>query len=496
MALGVLLHLAFAFALGLSGDEAHYALYGAHLDWSYFDHPPLVGWLQAPFVLAGGADPVMRIVPMATWLATALLTLRLLRVVPGLAPEELGARSRVEAWSVALLLLCPLLTLLGIALVPDSLLMPLVPAAMAATWRLRDPERAAHARHWAPLAGLLALAVLAKYTGVFLILGAGLMLWRFHGLRVCRLTGFWWLLAALAAASLPILAWNAGHGWASIAYQARHAAGGPHWQWSAVLRTAGQQALLYGPLLWTAGCMAARRQPASARRAATLASADARALVLSFSLPVCIVAILLSGNGASLPHWTACGWTALVPLAAGAIPAMRPGLVRALAGWQCVSLGLVLALVLGGGPGAESGAAARTPAGQPANSGPPNPAADVFGWQEAATHAGALATRLGTQSLSVMNWSLAARVAWYARPWPVHVVHDRGDQFTLWFGALAPGESTILVDWSQMTERLPTGPAQFAGCEYVDRLEVMRMGRQISHFNFYSCQGWRVGPPK
>jgi hypothetical protein len=31
-------------ALGV--DEAHYVLYGLHLDLSYFDHPPLVGWMQ------------------------------------------------------------------------------------------------------------------------------------------------------------------------------------------------------------------------------------------------------------------------------------------------------------------------------------------------------------------------------------------------------------------------------------------------------------------
>ena len=48
LALGTGLHLALALAVNLSVDEAHYALYASHLDWSYFDHPPLVGWLQWP----------------------------------------------------------------------------------------------------------------------------------------------------------------------------------------------------------------------------------------------------------------------------------------------------------------------------------------------------------------------------------------------------------------------------------------------------------------
>ena len=32
--------------VGLGVDEAHYVLYGLNLDLSYFDHPPLVGWIE------------------------------------------------------------------------------------------------------------------------------------------------------------------------------------------------------------------------------------------------------------------------------------------------------------------------------------------------------------------------------------------------------------------------------------------------------------------
>jgi hypothetical protein len=40
--LALALHLLLGAALGLSVDEAHYALYAAHPALSYFDHPPLV----------------------------------------------------------------------------------------------------------------------------------------------------------------------------------------------------------------------------------------------------------------------------------------------------------------------------------------------------------------------------------------------------------------------------------------------------------------------
>ena len=39
-------HACVGAAVGLSVDEAHYLLYALHPALSYFDHPPLVGWVQ------------------------------------------------------------------------------------------------------------------------------------------------------------------------------------------------------------------------------------------------------------------------------------------------------------------------------------------------------------------------------------------------------------------------------------------------------------------
>ncbi|OUS41423.1 hypothetical protein A9R00_00990, partial [Oleispira antarctica] len=53
IALFALLALLHSWLLPFSADEAHYALYGKLLDWSYFDHPPMVGWLQSISLLWG-----------------------------------------------------------------------------------------------------------------------------------------------------------------------------------------------------------------------------------------------------------------------------------------------------------------------------------------------------------------------------------------------------------------------------------------------------------
>src|SRR5438270_526824 len=42
-----LVHLLFAGLLELGNDEAYYWLYSQHLQWNYFDHPPMVAiWIR------------------------------------------------------------------------------------------------------------------------------------------------------------------------------------------------------------------------------------------------------------------------------------------------------------------------------------------------------------------------------------------------------------------------------------------------------------------
>ena len=65
------LHFVLGAGMGLSVDEAHYLLYALHPALSYFDHPPLVGWVQWPLVALDAPTAVLRLVPGLLWLATA-----------------------------------------------------------------------------------------------------------------------------------------------------------------------------------------------------------------------------------------------------------------------------------------------------------------------------------------------------------------------------------------------------------------------------------------
>ena len=71
--IAALVHLALGFSVEFSVDEAHYALYAKHLAWSYFDHPPLVGWIQWPLVLLTSSEGIIRLIPELLWVLSTFL---------------------------------------------------------------------------------------------------------------------------------------------------------------------------------------------------------------------------------------------------------------------------------------------------------------------------------------------------------------------------------------------------------------------------------------
>ena len=73
ISIAAVVHFALGFAIEFSVDEAHYALYAQHLALSYFDHPPLVGWIQWPLVSLSNSEGVIRLIPELLWILSAYL---------------------------------------------------------------------------------------------------------------------------------------------------------------------------------------------------------------------------------------------------------------------------------------------------------------------------------------------------------------------------------------------------------------------------------------
>lgn len=486
LALVFALHALLGANLGLSVDEAHYALYAAHPAMSYFDHPPLVGWAQWPLVALGAPTVLLRLVPGLLWLGTVLLvyrlTLRIAATATAAAAHQPGASALAERagfWAVAVLLLAPLLHILGIGLLPDTLLMFWSVALMLQTLRLMERAHADSLAQWLLLGTLLGLAGLSKYTAIFTAAAVALCLLSAHGLALLRKPALWLAIVLALALVSPVAIWNAQNHWVSFVYQAKHGAGSS-WQALHVLRFALVQLLAFGPLLlwgWAGVRQVAKRE---------------RLLLGFFAIPFAVLAYL-SGGGSSLPHWTAPAWVALAPFAGIGLACCwdsgkRLGVKVLLLLQALACLALPAIMVSAGMPFMEGKVASAE------SSDAPNPFADLHGWDVAGARARELAARQGLDAVAVQNWTLASRIGWYARPLKVQVLEDRFDQFDLWAGKLAVGGSALLVDWSQLPYETPLGAHGFARCSKLDHLEVQRFGYAVSSFDFFACSGWSGDP--
>ena len=475
LGLGFVLHSVVGGMHGLSVDEAHYLLYALRPALSYFDHPPLVGWVQWPLVALDAPVVVLRLVPGLVWLASGWLVYQLACDLCG-SSGPTGSPPEAQAGLAAVLVfvLTPMFNLLGIALVPDSLLVLLSLALLRQTLRLMRQQAGHRPQDWLLLGLLLGLAGLAKYTAILAALAVAACLLGRHGLQLLRQPWLWAAVLTALAVVAPVFIWNAQHQWLSFDYQIRHGAGA-HWQARNLLIFGLLQALAYGPLmLWAWQGWRLVAAPA------------ARLSALFFVLPFGVLAYL-SGGGSGLPHWTAPAWAALAPLAgiglSRAFALGRRRWMAAAAGFEGLTVALLLATML---TGLLPWSSDKTPLGAA-----DNPFADLHGWELAGERARQLARQEGLSSVAVQHWTLGSRLGWYARPLPVQVLDQRTDQFDLWAAPLAPGAGTLLLDWSLMPFAAPLGPNGFEDCQLLDTLEPQRLGRATATFRFYACHHWQ-----
>ena len=475
------MHFALGFSIEFSVDEAHYALYAQHLAWSYFDHPPLVGWIQWPLVSLTSSEGLIRIVPELLWALSCLLvyqvTLELHHFIQGrnagYLTSSLPSANICGLMAVLAIIAAPMPHVLAIGLLPDTLLAPLSLGLMymALRWLIQDRFTLGD---WIAIGILLGLAGLSKYTAVFTAFALLLVLLSARGKSSISQIGFWLALAIALILVSPVLYWNWANDWISFKYQIAHGSGG-EWLWRRLGAFIGIQIVVFGPLLimgsiiFLKDCM-------------HVIKLSIVCLLGFFFIPFIIFASL-SGGG-SLPHWTTPAWFCLAPFAgiglAKAWSVQHRFLIRAFFTLQ-VALCLVgFGFVLSGG---ISSALIKS-----------NPIADLYGWKMAGQKAAELSQATKANGIAVQNWTLGSRAAWYAKPIPVFVLDQRKDQFDLWFGQLPQGANILLINWSGMAFSAPIGnKSSFERCEPLDSLEIQRFGQILSKFDFSLCSNWQ-GP--
>jgi hypothetical protein len=236
-----------AWIIPLSPEEAYHWNFARHLDWSYYDHPPMLAWAIALGRLVfGDTELGVRFVPLLFSTGTAAVLARLAQRFYG---------ERAAAWTVFLLAVNPCVLVIGAWGFPDAPLLFFWSLTLGLVWRALERGQGTW---WLGAGAALGAAMLSKYTAAFLVPSIfGYLIFSKQHRR--WLATPWPYLGGVIAilVFMPVVYWNWTHHWASFRFQstARFAAAND-FKWRSGLVFLGEQWLAILPLTLPLGLVA------------------------------------------------------------------------------------------------------------------------------------------------------------------------------------------------------------------------------------------------
>lgn len=455
-----LIRLAVAPFFGLGVDEAHYALYGRYLDWSYFDHPPLVGWIHAFFQLFGESEFWVRLPAILLGALISWFSFRLMLKITQNATIALAGMIAINASFI--------INALFLMLLPDTLLMPIL---FMLIFLVLQMEEEAHTSHWIGLGILLGLAGLSKYSAILLV--PSLILYLLVRRRYDLLFSPKLFLSALIAFMFitPVLYWNIQHEWISFTYQSAHVIG-TEANWGSFLKSLGAQIGAYSPFLFilsVAGIYKALREPSPTLTLLVLIG-GIQALFFLYSALFKTV----------LPHWSIHFYLLFIPVGVYFLW-HYPRMIRWFIG---LSLGITLLayIELAIKPFAfnDYKTAHR----------------DIYGWDIIMKKAAdEMKNNPNLQkAIAVTNWTQGSRANYYNfSAYKVYVADTRYDQFDLWEQDTPEGKDLLFIT----TRFSQKDIAKLAKCDKVEStgefdLNIRKTKANTGYLHWcYNYQGLR-----
>ncbi len=302
--------LLLAAGLDAGFDEAYYYSYSLRPSLSYFDHPPLVGFLAGyfPYLTGIASALTIRLAVIFLYSFSSLLLYQLARQF---------VDERKATWAMLLFNITPMFFLLaGIFILPDAGLVFFWILTLLAFYQILFKR--ANLGDWL-LAGITTgFAMLSKYHGALLGIFLLLYLLFFDRKKLQSIGLYLYGLVALAIFS-PVLIWNTHHNWVSFAFHGSRALGTGINSISFMQALAGQLAYLT-PMVFLPMVIVCYKVTKGAMQRGNY---EEKFYLLFGVLPIAIfLAIALTQP--ILPHWTLVGYIILtIPLASLIEPAFQ-----------------------------------------------------------------------------------------------------------------------------------------------------------------------------
>lgn len=457
---------------GLGDSESYYWTWSRHLDFSYYDHPPMVAWLIRLSTAIGGDTPFWTRLPSAILFAGVCWLIYKV----SLAIFHDGESA---FWALLIFNVTPLFSFGALQMVPD------IPAAFC--WMLFlylaivavGEDRPAY---WYSAGAVVGLGLLSKYMNSPLVPASLLMLgwhreYRHHLKKPPIYLGG--VLGLLVFA--PVIVWNVANDFPSFKFHLVDRNVEEHFGWKHSAEFLGGQALYMSPLIWLGLVYVGWRVALSLFREKDLRFAP---LFWYGVAPLFFFYYIGLWSKTSEPHWAAFGYLTL-------FIAWGHYLARYFARWKKFSFSAIgLSALLVGTFYVHSFVPIL----------PVKPKYDVvnelYGWDTVGVAVKKeLALLPGKNGKFIMahHWVMCSQIAFATQNrFPVYCVNGQTDQFDFFPDKTPPaGADFIFVADNRFTEP-PDAFYDFERMEPAGEIEIRRGGKPARSFTLYRVYSYRA----
>lgn len=489
----------------LGNDEVYYWTFALYPDWSHFDHPGMVGWMMQLFScnLLFDSEFFLRLSSLVlmtvdTWLIY-------------LIGKEI--KNKITGFYTALLYTASLYAFIitGVFIMPDTpLIFFLLLSILFFIRYFKNKQNASSNSHgcaYLLLAALFAgLAMLSKYSAVFIWVGVGLYILIYD--RKELKNGYLYLAVLISAICLlPILIWNLQHDFASFTFHGNRVSlfGKPRFDYFGA-ELAGE--LIYNnPIVYILIIIAL----VSFFKTKTSRTNTVNRLLVLTALPWVGLFLYFSLTRQTLPHWSAPALCLLIPMA-GAWLAERQENMTGLYRIPAVIIASLLLMLTAVGLGSFEIKTGRIQSLFASNK--PTPiytvgtgdiTLDMYGWEQKRKGFEAVRDSLialgemrADNGIIAVNWFPAANIDYYiARPLGLQL-YTLGDLENThkyqWIneqrGGIQKGENYWFLNqshnYSDPCWRLKPN---FESVTPVDTFPIYRCGRVVEYVCVYKLEG-------
>ena len=317
--LATLTRLIIAGSVELGNDEVYYRMYAQYLQWNYFDHPPIAGWLIRLTTLNGLLDTGI-FIRLGAIISAAAATWLMFLCGKKLLSEYAGF---LAAFIYTATIYGSIIA--GTFMLPDSPQMVCWSGALYLLLQISENRTISRSKKSAVIwFGVVAgLGMLCKIHTIFLWAGFGcyVIIYNRNWLKQPVL-----YIAALITCLLftPVIKWNIDNHFVTYTYHSNRidvADGG--FSFSSFLTFLGGQFLYFNPVIYL---VLVTTTFAALRNKIPVTTSQKRLLLLC-SLPLIVTATFISFFKQVLPHWTGPAYTGLILLSACYFADKKPGVI-------------------------------------------------------------------------------------------------------------------------------------------------------------------------